>query len=57
MMQLLAGPIGRQLIQIGAASVATTGIINESDALTLFGAISSIANIGWMIYARIKAGK
>jgi hypothetical protein len=57
MMQLLAGPIGRQLIQIGAASVATTGIIQESEVMTLVGAITSLANIGWMVYARITAAK
>ena len=57
MMSILAGPIGRQLIQIGAASVATTGVIQESEVMTLVGAITSIANIAWMVYARINAAK
>jgi hypothetical protein len=55
MMQLLAGPIGRQLIQFSAGVVATTGIVNESEITTVIGAITSLANIGWMVYARIKA--
>jgi hypothetical protein len=57
MMALLAGPIGRQLIQIGAAAVATTGVVNENEVTTLVGAITSIVNIGWVIYVKITGAK
>ncbi|CAB4150664.1 hypothetical protein UFOVP810_43 [uncultured Caudovirales phage] len=57
MMQLLTGPIVRQLIQVAGAATATTGIINESDVATIVGAITSLANIAWVIYARVTAAK
>ena len=57
MMQLLTGPIARQLIQIAGAATATTGVINENDVATIVGAITSLANIAWVIYARLTAAK
>lgn len=57
MMQLLAGPVGRQLIQFGAAAVATTGIVNENEVTALVGALASVANIAWVIYVRLTAAK
>jgi hypothetical protein len=56
-MQLLGGPIARQLIQIGAAAVATTGVVNENEFTALFGALASIANIVWVIFARLRAAR
>jgi len=57
MMSLLAGPVGRQLIQIGAAAVATTGVVNENEVTTLVGAFASLTNIVWVVYARLTAAK
>ncbi len=56
MMHLLGGPLARQIIQIIATAVATTGVVSESEAMTLIGAITSIANIAWVVFARKKAG-
>ena len=57
MMQLLTGPIARQLIQIAGAATATTGVINENEVATLVGAITSIVNIAWVIYVKITGAK
>lgn len=55
MMHLLSGPLLRQGIQFFAGVVAATGIASESEVTTLVGAASSIANIAWMVFARVKA--
>lgn len=57
MMQTLGGPILRQLIQLLSGIVAATGFATESELTTLLGALGSVANIAWVIYARLAAVK
>lgn len=55
MSAMLTGPIVRQLVQFAAGVTAATGFASESEITTLIGAIGSVGNILWMIYARLKA--
>ena len=57
MMQLLGGPILRQFIQLFSGIIAATGFASESELMTLFGALASVANIAWVIYVRLTAAK
>jgi hypothetical protein len=57
MINFLAAPLFRQLVQFLAGVVATTGVMTEDDATTAVGAVSSLANIGWMVYSNVKNKK
>jgi hypothetical protein len=54
MMSFLAAPLFRQLVQFLAGVIATTGVMTADDVTTAVGAVSSLANIGWMVYANIS---
>lgn len=53
MMTFLAGPLFRQLIQFGAGAIATTGVASGDEVTTVFGALMSLVNVGWVVYTRL----
>lgn len=55
--QLIVGPLIRQVVQWGGGAALGAGVMMESDVTALVGALTSLINIGFVVYARIKAGK
>jgi hypothetical protein len=54
--QLIAGPLLRQIVQWLSGVTLGVGVMTDGDVATVVGAVSSLANIGLVIRARIKAG-
>jgi hypothetical protein len=56
-MSFLAAPLFRQAVQFLAGVISTTGVMSADDVTTAVGAIASLANIGWMVYANVTKKK
>lgn len=55
--QLVTGPLVRQVVQWAGGAALGAGVMMESDVTAATGIVMSIVNLGFVLYARIKAGK
>lgn len=55
--QLITGPLLRQVVQWGGGVALGVGVMMGSDVTVAVGALISLVNIGFVLSARIKAGK